>query len=695
MHSDSVGVIDFPHLGDLIDGWIEQHCVIPGGFKRGRPFRQYDWQFWCTANHYRIREDAQYNPDDPPMNQAFEYRLTQVVAPQKALALDTAIATPVGWTTMGEVQAGDYVFDECGNPTRVLSKSQIWETTSYEVRFSDHSSLIACGDHEWPVDRRTSSGTYVAETIRTEDLVGNLVDPGGARRFRIRNAEPLNLPDADLPIDPYTLGAWLGDGNSDDGRITGIDREIFDHIADAGYEVRQMKVAKRVGVVGLKGQLRKLGVLRNKHIPAAYLRGSEKQRLALLQGLMDTDGYCCAKGNCEFTTTLPALRDGIRELLNTLGIRNRLTTGLATLYGRVTGPKYRISFTIRSDVRVFHLDRKQDRVRPAGSGHAQNGHRRIVSVERIPTVPTQCLTVEANSHIFLAGREMIPTCNTGKGPWAACLTCVSAVGPELFGGWAKRGDEYRCDLNGCSCGWYFQYEIGEPMGVRHPSPLIQLTANSADQVKNVWDPLNSMIRRQGSRLKELLLPRGEFIRVVAGENADPETDRIDMVTSSARSRIGNPISDYLHDESGLYTKHNGMVDVADAQERGAAGMSGRGKQTTNCWDPAMESFAQTYFEADMPDVFSFYRNPDLNRDLFGSDDKPLPYSTKANRRKIHAYVYEGSDHVNLDSIEALAAKLAITDPAQSERFFGNRIVAGGGAWLEEGVWDTRRADVAA
>jgi len=366
MHSEGPGVVDFPTLGDLIDAWIEQHCVIPGGFKRGKPFRQYDWQFWCTANHYRIREDVKFDAENPPMNQAFVYRRTQVVAPQK----------------------------------------------------------------------------------------------------------------------------------------------------------------------------------------------------------------------------------------------------------------------------------------------------------------------------------------TGKGPWAACLACVAAVGPELFGGWAKRGDAYRCDENGCACGWYFDYEPGEPMGVRHPSPLIQLTANSQDQVKNVWDPLNSMIRRPGSPLASLLLPRGEFIRVKA-EGSDPESDRIDMVTSSARSRVGNPISDFLHDESGLYTKQNGMVDVADAQRRGAAGMGGRGKETTNCWDPSMESTAQQTFETAADDVFRYYRNPDTALHLLGEDGKPLSYSTKTNRRRIHAYVYEGSDHVNLDSIEAEAAELVQKDPVQAERFFGNRVRAGGGAWLPDGIWEARRADVVA
>ena len=83
MRSDHVGVVDFPTLGDLLDAWYEQHCRVPGGFLRGQPFKQYDWQFWCTANHYRVREDAKWIPRAPLLNQAFVYRRSQVIAPQK------------------------------------------------------------------------------------------------------------------------------------------------------------------------------------------------------------------------------------------------------------------------------------------------------------------------------------------------------------------------------------------------------------------------------------------------------------------------------------------------------------------------------------------------------------------------------------------------------------------------------------
>jgi hypothetical protein len=282
---------------------------------------------------------------------------------------------------------------------------------------------------------------------------------------------------------------------------------------------------------------------------------------------------------------------------------------------------------------------------------------------------------------------------TGKGPWTACLAAVEAVGPSTFGGWAKRGESYVCEDFGCPCGWEFQYEPGEPKGMRHPSPLIQITATSEEQAdKNVYGPLRAMIPR--GPLKHLLLVREGFTRIMGENPDDPDLDRIDVVTSSAQSKLGNPISMAFQDETGLYTKANKMRKVAETQRRGAAGMGGRTLETSNAWDPSEESVAQTTYEAATDDVFRFWRNPDAAPSLRGPDGKPLSYSAKANRRKIHAYVYEGSDHVNLDSIEAEAAELALTDPAQAERFFGNRVVAGGGAWLPEGLWDARRADVA-
>lgn len=286
---------------------------------------------------------------------------------------------------------------------------------------------------------------------------------------------------------------------------------------------------------------------------------------------------------------------------------------------------------------------------------------------------------------------------TGKGPNSAADTAFEACGPSVFGGWATGGEVYRCSDHGCGCGWgddpddpdVYVFEPGEPMGIRHPSPLVQLLATSEDQVDNIYRPLRAMIAL-GS-LKNLLAVREGFIRVLGMSGID-DLDRIDRVTSKAQSKLGNPISDAEQDEVGLYTVSNGLIEVAETQARGAAGMGGRTHCTTNAWDPSVNSYAQQVFESSASDVFVFYRNPALNPELLTDEGEPISYLKKANRRKIHEYVYAGSWWVNLDSIEAMAKRLIDKgDPAQAERFFGNRLTRGAGAWLPEGLWDAAYA----
>lgn len=274
---------------------------------------------------------------------------------------------------------------------------------------------------------------------------------------------------------------------------------------------------------------------------------------------------------------------------------------------------------------------------------------------------------------------------TGKGPMSASFVAFEACGPSVFAGWAVDGDVYRCSGNGCDCGWEYEYLPGEPMGMRHPSPLIQITAFSEDQADNIYRPLRGMIRL--GPLRKLLAVREGFIRVL-GLSEDDDLDRIDVVTSSANSRLGNPISDAEQDEVGLWYASNKMIGTADNQNRGAAGMGGRTHATTNAWDPAMASYAQQLYEAGDGDVFVFYRDPDLEPSLRDPDTgRPISFLQKKTRRQILEWVYAGSWWVNLDSIEAEAvAMINRGDPAQAERFFGNRLVPGGGSWLPDGVW---------
>lgn len=258
---------------------------------------------------------------------------------------------------------------------------------------------------------------------------------------------------------------------------------------------------------------------------------------------------------------------------------------------------------------------------------------------------------------------------SGKGPWSATGVAVEAVGPSLFAGWAESGDGYACSDWGCGCGFEYEYEAGDPMGMPHPTPLIQLTATSEDQVENVYRPLRSMIKM--GPLFDLMLIREGFIRLPGEDN------RIDVVTASANSRLGNPISYALHDENGLYTKQNKLLKVAETQRRGAAGMDGRTMATTNCWDPAENSDAQITWESTAKDVFKFYDIP----------PKALKWTNRRERKQILKYVYRHSPWVTVPSIEAEADELNERDPAQAERFFGNRLVTGAGAWLEDGVWE--------
>lgn len=257
----------------------------------------------------------------------------------------------------------------------------------------------------------------------------------------------------------------------------------------------------------------------------------------------------------------------------------------------------------------------------------------------------------------------------GKGPWTASIICAEARGPVRFDGFAGRSDAYVCSDFGCSCGWEYEYAELEPMGVPWGKPLIQISATSIDQVEdNIYAPLQWMIRR--GPLIEQMRVGDEMIRL-------PNDGEIVPVTSNANSKLGNPITFAVQDETGLYTESNGLRKFARTQRRGAAGIGGRTMETTNAWDPVMNSVAQQTHESKAPDIFKFFRQPPAH----------WSYKNKAERAKIHRYVYRGSLHVDLDAIEAEAVELMELDVAEAERFYGNKLVQGAGAWLLEELWE--------
>jgi hypothetical protein len=258
----------------------------------------------------------------------------------------------------------------------------------------------------------------------------------------------------------------------------------------------------------------------------------------------------------------------------------------------------------------------------------------------------------------------------GKSPWGAGILLNEGVGPSLFAGWARGGEEYRCADHGCGCGWVYEYEPGEAMGIPRRKSLIGLLAFAESQTSNVYEPLQTMIHSG---------PLAEFVHVREGFIRLPNRGMIVPLSSAARSKLGKPLTMGLGDESGLYTAQNRVLDTWQTMRRGIAAMQGRTIELTNPWDPLENSAAQQAFESRRPDIFRYYRKPPAD----------LSYRNRDERRKIHRYVYADSPWVNPADVDAEAAEIVETDPPKAERFYGNRLVQGLGSWLVEGLWDKR------
>ena len=390
----------------------------------------------------------------------------------KALCVDTPIPTPYGWSTMGQLKTGDLIFDERGQICRVNQTTPImYGRDCYKVVFSDKSEIIADADHLWEVQNLRRKKP---EVLTTSEIAKTLhFGWKNCNRYAIPTTEPLMLKEANLLIEPYVLGVWLGDGHSYSAQFTTLIADLDTYkveFARLGYLCIEKPNANKTAIdvliqlhtnpslcsrghnkniTGLTKRgycaecsrqdskfhqygtprdklrekdtfhrrLTKIGVLANKHIPIEYLRGSYEQRMALLRGLMDTDGYCNKKGVCQFDTSNPALAEGFADLLAGLGIkftkRTRKTYAVKNGHRKQGADSVQFTFTAYSDMPVFRLERKYSRQRPKENGRPTETKRRwIVSVQQIPSVPVKCITVNSESRLFLAGKNMIPTHNS-------------------------------------------------------------------------------------------------------------------------------------------------------------------------------------------------------------------------------------------------------------------------------------------
>ncbi len=378
----------------------------------------------------------------------------------KALALDTPVPTPDGWTTMGELKVGDQVFSQDGSVTTVtFVTGPQYGRDCYEVEFHHGGSVVADADHQWAArprkDRRNGNDKPFG-VVTTREMSEKL-RVSGESNWEMPQARPLQLPEADLPIDPYVLGVWLGDGSSYHGSVT-FGPQDFDELSgllgargcsvtpsdkrpvhgraltvSVGCAPRSRSARGTFeGNSSLHSTLKDLGLLGNKHIPPLYLRASVSQREDLLAGLIDTDGYVdhCT-GGIELTTVKENLALSYLELVRSLGHRATMSRERAMLNGRDVGPKFRVTWSARSGGGYLARKRVRDRSflgRPTGLTT-----RTVKDIRPVPSVPVCCITVDHPSSLYLVGREMLVTHNTVLG-MAKIMVAVTSK-PKSVGLW--------------------------------------------------------------------------------------------------------------------------------------------------------------------------------------------------------------------------------------------------------------------
>jgi len=398
------------------------------------------YENFITGRHHKI------------MGEAFERlangelkRLIVNMPPRHALVLTEEIPTTEGWKTVAAIEPGDRVFGPDGKPTLVTGKSPVYEGQLYEVTTGQGDVVLCDADHLWTV--RFGRGPF--HTYRTEDLwrrqQGERLATTSSGRVlifpqrpffkprcpaRLPPNAPLEYPRKGLPVDPYVLGVWLGDGYSRNGYISSHDNDasfIRAEFERRVYGTTDQTTKYTFGVPGLMAVLRdRLGVLGNKHIPEEYMTASVEQRWDLLRGLVDTDGSVSEVGQCSFSQKNRRLLEQVRELLNSLGIRNSCHTRVGRIGDREYGDHYRLSFYAKD---CALLPRKRERTRNAS--HRRDS--RAITFRKLnQTAPVQCIRVEREDGLFIVGRGCMVTHNT-KSEFASYLLPAWLMGrnPKL------------------------------------------------------------------------------------------------------------------------------------------------------------------------------------------------------------------------------------------------------------------------
>jgi ATP-dependent Zn protease len=328
-----------------------------------------------------------------------------------AQSLDAKLLTPTGWTTMDKIEVGDRVIGAGGGATKVVGVHPRGEMDVFEVRFNDGTRTRCTADHLWTVesqDPRMTPRTFALSEILRRGL---LWSPGGSRFYLPKIGPAQFESEAELPLDPYLLGLLLGDGGFTDATpdfctADEENRAAVEALVPAGVALMRhgpmnwhLSSGSRRGIP--RGQANPVTqALRNLHlwgvrgsgkfVPTTYKFASTDTRLAVLQGLMDTDGSRdYRRGNgAEFYSSSRALADDVAFIVRSLG-------GTARVKAKRAG--WRVALDLPDGIVPFRLSRKAADYRVSRKPF----RKRIVSVELVGTQPVQCITVDAEDGLYI------------------------------------------------------------------------------------------------------------------------------------------------------------------------------------------------------------------------------------------------------------------------------------------------------
>jgi len=341
----------------------------------------------------------------------------------KATKLSAKIKIPGGWSTMGEMYVGKEITAKDGSVTKVTHVHPQGKLQMYKVTFGDGRSIECCAEHLWRVYYVNTEPHMRWRVINTLEVLRLISMPNP--RVYVDLIDPEDCNDLDLPIDPYVLGLILGDGciSQKSIQITKDDEFIFDEIRKTlpeslrlsihttpnkclGYNIvrKDNTVTNNVYVDALK-DLDLMGKLSyEKFIPKEYLNSSYNQRLAILQGLLDTDGYCGKDSSIEYSTASEQLALDVQYLVRSIGgvalIRSRDTHYVLDNKKIACRTNYRMTVRIKNPSTLFRLPRKKERTNDFNQ-YSVSLKLKVLSIEPTTIEEAQCISIDHPDRLYV------------------------------------------------------------------------------------------------------------------------------------------------------------------------------------------------------------------------------------------------------------------------------------------------------